>query len=143
MKRRDFIKAGSLALAGVAVGTGHADARGTLGRIRITNDNLADAGIRRGDLVLVNLNLDLDLDHQREGDLCAVFVGEGRGKLLVRYCETDAGGDTRTTRGPGSVVKVYADGCAMIFGPVVRVERDGRPVAARLNLRDFTGEGGR
>lgn len=139
MRRRDFVKTVSLSAAAVVTGAhGPASAapRWRVGRVRITDDDLRPAGILCGDLITPDLT-----EHPGDGDLCLAFTADGY--LVVRYFQREGNGDARLTAGlDAETIQVFAPGAVMIFGRVLRVERDGKPIKARLNLRDFTKSNG-
>jgi phage repressor protein C with HTH and peptisase S24 domain len=91
----------------------------TLGRVRMSDDSMKGAGIRKGDLALIDLGA-----KPVDGQPCAAFTPLG--KLVVRRFGKLPKGEVLLTRDPvGDVMQQFARGAVIIFGPVVRVEKGG------------------
>lgn len=95
------------------------------GRIRLCDDSLASVGIKRGDIAHITLDYDV-----RDGDLAAVLTGTGYLKVAFYHYHDGAiclraGGECRGEH--------YRGG--LLFGHVVRVEREGRVVNVGCRLR--------
>jgi SOS-response transcriptional repressor LexA len=86
------------------------------GRVRMSDDSMRRAGIRKGDVVRVELG-----QQPRQRGLCLAFTAYG--ELVVRRYHKERNGDIRLTTGPGAkVVQVFAPGAVIIFGRVAGVE---------------------
>lgn len=93
-----------------------------LGRVRQSDDSMKGAGIRKGDLALI------DLDAKPiDGQPCAALTPDG--ELVLRVYFKEPRGETlltsRESRRRVKIVQSFARGAVFIFGPVVRVEKGG------------------
>ncbi len=94
----------------------------TLARVRMSNDSMKAANIRKGDVVRIKLG-----ERPKQDELCVAFTAWD--ELVVRYFQKLPGGDIQLTTGlNGKVIQVFTPRAVMIFGRVVRVERKGRIV---------------
>lgn len=90
-----------------------------LGRIRICDNSLKEAGINKGDVCLIKLG-----EGVPKGWLCAAFTANS--ELVIRRFNQEPNGDIRLDTGrKRDVIEVFAPGAVMIFGPVVRVLEGG------------------
>lgn len=88
------------------------------GRIRQNDDSLEEAGIHKGDWVIVDLNRPPEQD-----ELCAAFTAYG--ELVIRFFHEEVNGDICLTKGPRDpIIQVFAPGAVMIFGRVHKVVPD-------------------
>lgn len=91
-----------------------------LGRIRLCDDSLKRAGLKKGTVVLIKLGAE-----PKDGDLCAAFLPVG-GLRVRRYDGKDLDGNITLDKGEGSkVIQVFAPGALFTFGPVVGVGKGG------------------
>jgi SOS-response transcriptional repressor LexA len=90
-----------------------------LGRVRMSDDSMKGAGLRRGDVAHVDLG-----STPKQGELCLAFTATG--KLVVRRYRTLPNRYIVLTREPAvGKVKVYHPRAVVIFGRVSRIEKGG------------------
>lgn len=90
-----------------------------IGRVRLSDDSMKAARVRKGDVVQVELGTE-----PRQRRLCAAFTPWG--ELVVRRYHRKENGDVRLYTGAkGEVYQVFAPGALMVFGAVVGIERGG------------------
>jgi hypothetical protein len=125
MHRRSFIVKGTLAAAACALALKKNPVIfSRIGKIRMSGDDLAAAGVLKGDLVLVDL-----FGEPVAGQLCAASIHEGN-KLVVGFYhpqddfeDTERGAVRLTRDAEGKTGRAYGFADVMIFGPVLRVEK--------------------
>lgn len=82
------------------------------GRIRQSDNSLVKAGIKAGDLVIINLTKKPEQD-----ELCAAFTAKG--DLVVRYFHRERGGHIRlSTKLGAKVFQLFSPSAVIIFGCV-------------------------
>jgi SOS-response transcriptional repressor LexA len=90
-----------------------------LGRVRLTDDSMRRARVRKGDVVLVKLDA-----KPKQNKLCVAFTSWG--ELVVRRYYRKENGDVRLSTGQkGELFQVFAPGALIVLGPVVGVEKGG------------------
>src|ERR1044072_9067805 len=89
------------------------------GKIRLCDDSMQAAGLRKGDVCIVSLT-----EKPKRDKPGAAVTSEG--KLLVRYYHRHRDGSIRLTRqARAKTGKVYGPDEVVVFGPIVRVEKGG------------------
>jgi SOS-response transcriptional repressor LexA len=95
--------------------------RDGVGRVRLSDDSMKAARVRKGDIVRVQLDAP-----PKQRRLCVAFTSWG--ELVVRRFYRKANGDIRLSTGAkGETFQVFHHDAVMIFGPVVGVEKRGGP----------------
>src|SRR3954471_7636150 len=85
-----------------------------LGRVRMSDDSMKGAGIRKGDLALIDLGA-----KPIDGQPCAAFTPSGE-LVLRRYYRLPKGEallTSKESRRPVKTVQRFAHGAVVIFGP--------------------------